>query len=156
MGKSFFDYLKPEDHEQIAVIQFLKLQHPEMKFHHSPNEGKRSKFEIFLINLLGVKAGFPDLIIFYEGYNMALELKVGKNEPTDLQMDWLYLLHDNDWFSCWANSLEMAMQLINDFKIWVDGQRRERVQAPKIRERKERKSKVIKRAIPNYRKNRSI
>lgn len=121
MANPFDKYLKEEDLLQIAVTRYLQLQHPEMKYHHSPNEGKRTPFVRYLIGLLGVKSGFPDLVIFYKGYNMALELKVKKNFPTQNQWYWLNLLEGNGWYSQWANSQELAIKHIEDFKIWVDG-----------------------------------
>ncbi|OGS40480.1 MAG: hypothetical protein A3K77_00605 [Euryarchaeota archaeon RBG_13_31_8] len=33
--------------------------------------------------------GFPDIVFFYRGYGGVIELKVGNNKPTDLQLYFL-------------------------------------------------------------------
>ena len=42
---------------------------------HCPNGGKRSKIEASIFKGLGVKAGIPDVLIFYRAQIFGLELK---------------------------------------------------------------------------------
>ena len=74
MKKTFESYLGKEDHLQHQIITWLRLQHPKIVFHHSPNEGRRTPFEQFKYKYLGSDAGFPDLI--FPALKVAIELKI--------------------------------------------------------------------------------
>ena len=96
----FFKYLTKEDKLQHRVISYLQYQHPTILFAHVPNEGKRTIFERYKFKYLGGKAGIPDLLIFktnkkYSG--LAIELKVGRNKPTEFQIQWLEWLKQCGW-----------------------------------------------------------
>lgn len=114
----FNKYLTPEDRTQIAVTEYIRLQYPTAVIHHSPNEGKRSKFEQFKIKVLGTKAGFPDLLIFHKGVKLALELKRDKGpNPTDNQVAWLKTLRDFGFIATHAKGFDEAKKVIdNAFK----------------------------------------
>ncbi len=97
--KSFYEYLGPEDHVQIDIMKYVALVYPEAVCHHSPNEGKRSKFERFLMKLMGVKRGFPDLQIFYPPKSLVIVLEIKtedrnrKTAATQDQLDWINTLN---------------------------------------------------------------
>lgn len=86
-------YLGPEDHLHIGVCTYLRHQYSGCTIHHSPNEGKRGPVSRYKITHMGVSAGFPDLLVIYRGKVIAIELKAGKNKPTEAQLDWLLLLN---------------------------------------------------------------
>jgi hypothetical protein len=86
-------YLGPEDRCQIQVCQYATLQYKGIMVHHSPNSGKRSKFEQYRLKILGVSSGYPDLVLVYKGLKIALELKVGKNKATEKQEKWIEALN---------------------------------------------------------------
>ena len=76
-----------EDDLQIAVADFLHVAlPPDAFFHHSPNGGWRKKREAARFKAMGVKAGFPDIIIFWRNKSFAVELKVGRNSTTAPQI----------------------------------------------------------------------
>ena len=83
----FYKYLGPEDHLHHQVIQWVKIQYPKLKFHHSPNEGRRSPFERMKFKYLGGDSGFPDLL--FPSIFLAIELKIKPNKPTPQQLEWL-------------------------------------------------------------------
>lgn len=91
-GKSFIDYMGPEDICQHQVIQWCRLH--KIVFHHSPNFGKRTPFEQFKYVYLGSDSGFPDLMLFKKGKTIAIELKIGKNRLMPSQVDWLNFLNE--------------------------------------------------------------
>ena len=109
----FNKYLKPEDILHVQVCAYIKMQYPGAVIHHSPNEGKRSPFERYLISLLQVSSGFPDLLIFYKNKVIALELKAGKNKPNPKQVEWLALL-DKHFPAVWTGSFEGAKGFIDE------------------------------------------
>lgn len=66
---------------------------PSLKWlHHSPNGGKRDGFTGGQMKALGVKPGFPDLILpvaTAQHPGLALELKSAIGRPSPSQTDWL-------------------------------------------------------------------
>ena len=79
MSNPYQKYLTKEHKLQHAVITYLKFNYPGKLFTHVPNEGKRSRWEQFLIKYLGVSPGVPDLMIFdpNDKYNgLAIEFKI--------------------------------------------------------------------------------
>lgn len=112
----FLKYIKGETAIHFAVAEYLQYQYPDVMFHHSPNESKRTPFERFLVSKMGVSAGFPDFVIYGEGYTLYLELKFGNNTPTDSQSLWLRFLNDggNYSFVCW--SFESAKYIIDNLQ----------------------------------------
>lgn len=91
----FEKYLTPEDRLQHSVIYWTGLVFPTLRFHHSPNEGKRSPFERYKFKYLGSDEGFPDLI--FPELRLVIELKVRPNKPTEAQTDWLLLFAGLGW-----------------------------------------------------------
>lgn len=111
----FDKYLKPEDHLHIQVCRYIKFQYPWVVIHHSPNEGKRTPFERYKMKLLMVMAGFPDLLLFCHKKKkvIALELKSGKNKPTDNQVSFMEVLRSVDIPVHWTN-------LFDDARLFID------------------------------------
>ena len=111
-------YLKPEDHLHIQVMGYIKLQYPKAIPHHSPNEGKRTKFEQYLLKMLGVSSGFPDIFIPEpRGTRCGLfvELKAGKNKPTENQTKWLNYLSKNNYYAVVCYSFDEARGIIDTY-----------------------------------------
>jgi hypothetical protein len=76
------------EEEQIhrAVISHLNARSmPGVFFFHCPNGGKRSKAEAGVFKALGVRAGMPDLILFYRAQIFGLELKASIGRLRDSQ-----------------------------------------------------------------------
>ena len=112
----FWRFLKPEDHLQYQVCQYITLQYPDVRYYHTPNEGKRSAFERFLISILGVKSGVPDLVVpvARHGYHgLYLELKTGTKKPTLNQKNWLSYLRDQGYRATWLNDFDKIRELLD-------------------------------------------
>ncbi len=118
-------YLGPEDKIHIACFKYAASQYPHLLIHHSPNEGKRSKFEQYKISQMGVKKGFPDFICLnsfnlpdqtYKG--LAIEFKaVYKNGQVNTespdQIKWGKKLKEEGYFYTVITSFDT-------FKIVID------------------------------------
>lgn len=85
-----------EDTEQMGVIDWANWntnRFPELQLlFHVPNGGKRSATEAARFKAMGVKAGVPDLCLPVPrgGYaGLYIEMKYGKNKPTDNQKQWI-------------------------------------------------------------------
>lgn len=77
-----------EDSIQEACIKWFDIQFPLYILHHSPNGGRRTKFEGALFKRLGCRAGFPDLILLFgnDKYNgLLIELKTDKGVQSQSQ-----------------------------------------------------------------------
>jgi hypothetical protein len=70
----------PESEAQIQaafLAQMAKLA-PRIMVLGIPNAGKRTRWEAMQRKREGMVTGFPDLVLFYDGGVMALEMKSGK------------------------------------------------------------------------------
>ena len=92
--------MKNEENEHSALIDWCRIHesaHPELAgVFHVPNEGKRAPWKI---QRYGIKAGVPDIMLpvpsadgQYSG--LAIELKYGRNKPTENQRWWLNFLSE--------------------------------------------------------------
>jgi hypothetical protein len=91
--------LGPEDQLQIAVAQLIDAHG--WFWWHTPNEGKRSPRGGKLLKRKGLLPGVVDVIVWEKwaktdgaspwscGMGVAIELKAGRNEPTDAQSEFL-------------------------------------------------------------------
>jgi hypothetical protein len=76
-----------EDNLQIAAANFLRYQYPQLLWWHTPNGGKRKYSEAIRFKKAGVRAGVPDILLFWEDQKGAIELKYGSNGLQDTQRD---------------------------------------------------------------------
>lgn len=112
----FSKYLGNEDKLHISICNYISSQYPEYRIHHSPNEGKRSKFERYKISEMGVSTGFPDLEIHTGKEVIYFEIKFGDNIPTDNQSNWLRYLKN----SYVVYSLDSAMKILLNYEKGYD------------------------------------
>lgn len=100
-----------EAQEQIALIHWAEIQkgkYPELALlYHIPNGGGRHPAEAAQLKRQGVKAGVPDLClpVARGGYNgLYIELKVGRNKPTESQAGWIERLNKQGYraVTCWG------------------------------------------------------
>ena len=86
-------YASSEDAEQEAVVEYCDLLH--IPIVHIPNEGKRSLSYAARMKKMGLRRGFPDLLVpLARGgfHGLFIEMKYGKNKTTKEQKEWLELL----------------------------------------------------------------
>ncbi len=84
---------------------------------HVPNGGLRNKRTGAMLKRQGVKPGVPDVLIFdscmvlddrlgtIKYFGCAIELKYGKNRPSDSQLEWLDMLNQRGWYTDVAYSM---------------------------------------------------
>lgn len=95
-----------EEHDQITVMHWARVQQgtmPELKLlYHVPNEGKRTASAGGRLKAAGMRAGVPDLCLPVPrgGYHgLYIEMKYGKNKPTQAQNEWLDALREQGYFT---------------------------------------------------------
>lgn len=110
--KTFLDWCGPEDHFQHSVIVWIQLQYPNLRYHHSPNEGRRTPFEQFRFKYLGSDAGFPDLL--FVSLRLVIELKIKPNRPTPDQLYWLEYFKSIGWRAEVCYTFEEVKKVIEE------------------------------------------
>lgn len=100
-----------ESAEQQALFRwaaFAEGKYPELALlFHIPNEGVRTKANGARLKAEGLRAGVPDIMLpvargAYHG--LFIELKAGKNRPSDAQERWLAALGGQGYMAvvCWG------------------------------------------------------
>ena len=98
--------------EQIKLFRWVDLvsknYYPELRLlYHVPNGGSRNELEAVNLKKQGVRSGVPDLClpVARGGYHgLYIELKYGKNKPTEKQLEWIEALRDEGYAVsiCWG------------------------------------------------------
>lgn len=108
--------------EQTALFRWASLmsgQFPEIEMlYHIPNGGSRNKIEAAHLKQQGVKAGVPDLCLPVargEYHGLYIELKYGKNKPTENQKRWINLLCNQNYKAEVAYGWEEASKIILEY-----------------------------------------
>lgn len=113
--------------EEIEQAKVVKWSHkrpvrelmPALRWmHHSPNGGLRSKLAGAQMKHLGVKKGWPDLVLpepsgAYVG--LVLEMKYGNGKESDEQTDWLDHFAAKRWRVHTCYSAEEARTAICEY-----------------------------------------
>lgn len=100
--------------EQEAVVNYCEYK--KIPIFAIPNGGRRNKKEAYWLKRTGVKSGVPDLCIpvARKGYHgLYIEMKYGRNKPTDEQEKWIALLNDNGYCATVCVGAKEAMNFIN-------------------------------------------
>ena len=109
-------YASSEEAEQITVIEYCDLLG--IPVTHTANEGKRSAAYGARLKRMGLRPGFPDLLITrarggYHGF--AIEMKYGDNKPTPDQIEWLRRLSGERYATAVCYSAAEAISLIEKY-----------------------------------------
>ena len=109
-----------EDGEQLALMQWAALNsktYPELRWlHHSPNGGSRNKREGAKFKAMGVKRGFPDLVLLaprkkYHGLMIEMK-KVEGGVTSNEQVDWIMYLNSAGYYATVCKGWEQAVACI--------------------------------------------
>lgn len=113
-----------ESVEQICLFrwaEYAKGKHPELDLlYHIPNEGKRTASAGARLKQEGLKPGVPDICLpvargSYHG--LYIELKVGRNKPTENQNRWLKNLKAQGYETAvcygWEEAEKMILKYLN-------------------------------------------
>ena len=121
---------KHEAEEQIKLFQWAEYnlgRYPELELlYHIPNGGSRNKIEALNLKRQGVKSGVPDLCLpvargTYHG--LYIEMKFGKNTPTDNQVKWLKTLKNQGYATALAYSCDEAIDVLTNYLSLKRGNR---------------------------------
>ena len=111
-----------EAEEQAALFQWAKLvegSKPQLRLLYAiPNGGSRHKLEAANLKRQGLKAGVPDICLAYPCgvyHGLYIELKVGKNKPSDLQKEWLTNLRAAGYMTAVCYGFQEAKDMIEKY-----------------------------------------
>lgn len=109
-----------EDRLQIACVRWFSLQYPRLAplLHHSPNGGQRNKLEAVRFKQMGVRAGFPDLILALPrcGYGcLFIELKSATGRQSPRQKQWQEVATRHGQCYRVVRSVEGFIELITNY-----------------------------------------
>ena len=111
-----------EHDEQVALFKWaahMALRHPELDLLFAvPNGGKRDKIIALQMQREGVKPGVPDvcLPVPRQGWHgLFIELKYGRNTPTEYQLSWLERLIEQGYLAVVCYGWEEAVDVIKDY-----------------------------------------
>lgn len=112
----------PESSEQVSLFEWCEYslgKYPQLSLlFHVPNGGFRSAATAGRMKAEGVKAGVPDLClpVARGGYHgLFIEMKAGKNKPTELQKKWLTDLQEQGYLTAVCYGWEEAARLLTDY-----------------------------------------
>ena len=105
---------------QVQCIKWFKYQYPEFSYlcFHVPNGGSRNKIEAKRLKDAGVTAGVADVLLLVPNimYNYAcIELKVGKNNPTEYQENFCKAVQSVNGFYAVVRTLEDFQRIITQY-----------------------------------------
>lgn len=115
-------YKPDETAEQEAVFQWAAFnsgKYPELEFmYHVANEGKRTARYGAELKRMGLKNGVPDICLpvprgNYHG--LYIEMKVGRNTPTDAQAKYLNFLTAQGYCAVWCIGADNAINIIKAY-----------------------------------------
>lgn len=115
-----------EEHLQVAVADYLRLQYPKILFAHIANERQTTPQRGAKLKRMGVKAGMPDLLIFEQtseftcqaltiNSGLAIELKIKPNKPSKEQIEVLEAFDNRGWTTEVCYSFEHAKEVIDNY-----------------------------------------
>lgn len=113
-----------EERMQEWCVRWFDYQYPQYRLllHHSPNGGRRDVREAARFKRMGVRAGFPDLILLLpnEEYNyLAIELKTDNGKQSDGQKKMAVIMEGNGGkyivVRCFEEFADVVNKWMNNF-----------------------------------------
>lgn len=109
-----------ESNEQIAAMDWLRVQHPKIVPYtmHIGNERKSSYYAGYIMKRMGVLPGASDLLIAYpvgpyHGAFIEIKSKVGK--PSDLQLAFLNRMQRVGYYTALAYGADEVINAITEY-----------------------------------------
>lgn len=112
---------RSEEREQARFVKWthkreVRAVMPELRWmHHSPNGGRRDGFTGAQMTALGVKRGWPDLVMPMPGGGLAIEMKSEVGRLSDEQSEWLARFEACGWTCAVCRSANEARSVVLSF-----------------------------------------
>lgn len=107
-----------ESNEQIAAMDWLRLQHPEVAKHtmHIGNERKASYYAGYIMKRMGVLKGASDLFIAWptsDYHGLFIEIKSLTGKPSEDQVTFINRMVAKGYYACFCYGAEEVISTIN-------------------------------------------
>lgn len=109
-------YQGKESQFQITFARYLDSLG--VLWYHCPNGGSRNRIEAIKLKREGVKSGVPDICICearHGFHGFYIELKVGYNNPSDNQNNFMKRLESKGYKIAVTKSLDEAISLVEEY-----------------------------------------
>lgn len=107
------EIIPTEHQEQVAVVQWMRLQYPQHRIFAIPNGGTRNKAEAQNLKRSGVMSGVPDL--FIPSLKLWIEMKRRKGGAVSAeQKDWIEYLRGCGYRAEVCRGFDEAKKLIKE------------------------------------------
>lgn len=103
---------------QISCVKWFRLNYPKVLIFSIPNGGKRNIITASIMKAEGALAGVPDLFIPFptNGYaGLFVEMKAGKNTPTDAQIEVMNKLESFGYKCYVCNSFDSFVAAVQGY-----------------------------------------
>lgn len=111
--------MKEQEHNiQVACVNWFRYLYPQYLIWAIPNGGQRNAVVAAKLKTEGVLAGVPDLFIAVprrEFHGLFIEMKAGKNKPTDEQKNVMQRLWEAGYKCEVCYSVEEFIEVINNY-----------------------------------------
>lgn len=110
-----------ESNEQIAAMDWLRLQHPKIAEHtmHIGNERKASYYAGYIMKRMGVLKGASDLFMAWPSggfHGMFIEVKSLIGKPSESQIAFIKRMIDVGYYACICYGAE---EVISTMKLYI-------------------------------------
>lgn len=111
--------MKQSEHDlQTACVNWFRYQYPKLLIYSIPNGGQRNAIVAAKLKAEGVLAGVPDLhvpVAVGKYHGMYVEMKVGRNKPTENQLNVMAKLQEQGYYCAVCNSFDNFMATVNGY-----------------------------------------
>lgn len=109
-----------EDSLQIACVRWFGMRYGELSslLHHSPNGGRRDAREAARFKAMGVRPGFPDLLLLHPSgryHFLAVELKTATGRQSGYQREWQAMIEREGGRYAIARSLRQFADTVDEY-----------------------------------------
>lgn len=106
-----------ESNEQIAAMDWLRLQHPQVADHtmHIGNERKSSYYAGYILKRMGVLKGASDLFLAWPNakyHGLFIEVKSLTGKPTSEQIAFINRMVSKGYYACVCYGAEEVIEVI--------------------------------------------
>lgn len=112
--------LGKETLEMITIFDYLRVKKLDNYIFHIANERKTSAYGGSILKRMGVKPGVSDIFVAiprkpYHG--MFLEVKAGKNKPTNLQENFIKNMGEQGYYAIWCLGAKASIEAIEAYLL---------------------------------------
>jgi hypothetical protein len=109
---------RPEQAIQRAVFQHIRARGvPGLVAIHVGNGGYRKPVEAAIMKRLGVTAGVPDILLWYDHKSFALEIKSGSGRLSEHQIEMLSRLENAGVSTAVCHGLDASIKCLEGWQL---------------------------------------